>query len=138
MQVTAFYVVLFAICFCAFDRVEGLNYTLSLLYPLSYSKPFAFTHVFGAFILAMTDVNRLSVENGYGIQLNYTIGDTAANGSSYSDIAGASLRIVTDKVAEHYDGFVGPGIKETCSSDARLAAAFNKPMIGYVSSLRFP
>lgn len=106
---------------------SGENFTISLLYP--GTDPEFFTHYFGAFVMAITNTNTDSLVNNHNITFLYTIEDT--KGGTADQKEERSIRYVTEGGTQHINAFVGPGL-ESCSYTARVAATFDKPMIGYV------
>ncbi|XP_066927600.1 speract receptor-like [Clytia hemisphaerica] len=113
--------------------IKGENYTVTLLYPIS-NVQLVSIHYFGAFIAAIEDMNEDSVENGYDIQLNYNIADTVKEiyfNKVFNTPEWSSLKLIGNKSQEGTDAFIGPGF-QTCACAATTAAAYNKPMVGYV------
>ena len=80
-------------------------------------------HVVGAFSYALKHMNA-HVLNGTGYRLDYEVYDTKAEPLE-------SLRGMTQQYRNGTVAFIGP--EETCAIQARLAAAWNLPMITYVS-----
>ena len=76
----------------------------------------------------MQYINEHSKVHRNNITINFTIDNTV----SESTAGERTLRIMSKRVAEGYDAFIGPGLM-LCRYQARLAAAFQKPIIGYVS-----
>lgn len=103
------------------------NLTLSLLYPTTDILSLGFIHYASAFMMAVEFVNKISKHVGLNLHLNYTIDNTAIGNQGEE-----ALRIITRKSQQGVDAFIGPGL-ETCSHQAKLAAAFGKPLIAYVS-----
>ena len=117
---------------------NDINYSVGLLYPLSSATTFAFVHSFGGFILGINTVNELAKKDGVNIFLNSSIIDTASNPGNNpfyppQQIEFQTLEMVAEKSLAGVDAFIGPGI-EKCACDAKLAAAYKKPMVGYVSA----
>ena len=80
-------------------------------------------HFVGAFKYALIAINQKHQEAGYP-RLEYQLHDTRA------DIA-ESLRGMTSMYMNNTVAFIGP--EDTCAIQARLAAAWNLPMIAFVS-----
>ena len=116
------------------------NFTLSLLYPLTDVQEMSFFYYASAFTMAVDNVNEHSSNNTNNITFIYTMDDTNANRTknTYNTIEKVreSLKIIARRSVEKYDAFIGPGFK-TCSCQAQLAAAYNVPLIGYVSNIIF-
>ena len=113
-----------------FDGVLSSNLTLSLLYPTTDILSLGFIHYASAFTMAVEFVNNISKHVGLILHLNYTIDNTAVGNQGEE-----TLRIITRKSQQGVNAFIGPGL-ETCSHQAKLAAAFGKPLIAYVSKLK--
>lgn len=77
----------------------------------------------GAISLAVTEINAGKLEK-LGHSLRFRIGETY--GEEVSSIR-ETASLWTSQVA----GYIGP--QETCVHEGRMAAAFNLPMISYVS-----
>lgn len=78
----------------------------------------------GALTLAIQTVNDLKVIPGY--RLNFIWNDT------FGTINGG-LKAISDQWQRGVDVFLGP--EETCNYEGRVAAAWNLPMLSYVSNL---
>jgi len=82
-------------------------------------------HYVGAFEYALRHVNdNVLINTGY--RLNYSFWDNKAD-------ALESLRGMTAQYMEGAIAFIGP--EDTCTIEARLAVAWNLPMIAFVSIL---
>jgi hypothetical protein len=77
----------------------------------------------GAFFIAIDHVNKnASLLNGY--RLDYMFNDTSGNSLK-------AINAMTDHYGIKTVGFIGPDI--SCHCESNIAAAWNLPMIGYVS-----
>ena len=83
-------------------------------------------HVYhvGAFVEALDKVNR-DILGPMGHQLNFTYIDNEAD-TLYS------IRAMTEMYNDDVIAFIGP--EDTCVTEARIAAAWNLPMIDFVST----
>ena len=114
---------------------RGDEYKISFLYPETDAFELSLYHYAGAFQMAIEHVNNVSVTNKLNITFTYVL-DDINKGNQY--LSGfdvkelESLRIIASRSTDKYDAFVGPGL-ETCSYPSRLAAAYDKPIIAYVS-----
>lgn len=114
---TAYLFVLFFTCYANGDDRTPLK--LSFLSSTSYdAKLFA-----GAFFSALDDVNNNSTILK-GFRLEYLFNDTKS--SSLNAINAMTSHYGNDTV-----GFIGPDV--SCECESTVAAAWNLPMIGYVS-----
>ena len=125
------------VCMVLIDvqQINGENYTLSLLYPVTDVIELSFFHYIGAFGMAVDAVNEDSRVNNNNITMLYTIEDTNANSPtqlSFIEKQEQSMRTIMQRSEKGTDAFIGPGL-ESCTHEARVAAAFDKPLIGYVS-----
>ncbi len=77
----------------------------------------------GAFIVALNHVNEKTL-GPLGHQLNYTFMD------NWADTL-VSIRAMTEMYNDGVIAFIGP--EDTCVTEARIAAAWNLPMIDFVS-----
>jgi hypothetical protein len=81
-------------------------------------------HFVGAFKYALIAINQLQRKMGYP-QLEYQVHDNKADTSE-------TLRGMTSMYMNGTVAFIGP--EDTCAIEARLAAAWNLPMIAFVST----
>lgn len=82
----------------------------------------------GAISLAVKEINSNGKLKDMGHSLKFIVAETF--GEEVSSIR-QTARLWTDKVY----AYIGP--QETCVHEGRMAAAFNLPMISYVSVIRF-
>ena len=101
------------------------DFKISLLYPHSAEAERDFTHYLSSLLLAVESVNNMSVNNNLGFNITYIWNDTEGSGTQ-------SLRIMSERWKDGTDAFIGPGLR-TCSFAARMAAAWNIPLLSYVS-----
>ena len=78
----------------------------------------------GAFVIALNYVNK-DILGPMGHQLNFTFIDNRANTL-------VSIRAMTEMYNDGVIAIIGP--EETCVTEARIAAAWNLPMIDFVST----
>lgn len=83
-------------------------------------------HFVGAFKYALRYINGLLRASKAGYQLDYMLVDNKAD--TAESLRGMTLQYFNDCIA-----FIGP--EDTCAIEARLAAAWNLPMIAFVSVL---
>ena len=84
-------------------------------------------HFVGAFKYALEYINKGVMEK-HGYHIDYTVVDNKAD-TVYS------LRALTKLYFNGTIAFIGP--EDTCAIEARLAAAWDLPMIAFVSRLSF-
>lgn len=82
----------------------------------------------GAISLAVSEVNAGALHTELGHELSFVVAET--RGEEISSIR-QTASLWTDRIY----GYIGP--QETCVHEGRMAAAFNIPMISYVSSFEF-
>lgn len=70
-----------------------------------------------------------------GRRLQYLAADIGTHHSRQSSLATLAIRVMTEMRDNGTVAFIGP--EDTCRSEALVAAAWNLPMISYVS-LGFP
>lgn len=78
----------------------------------------------GAISLAVSEVNAGPLHTELGHELAFVVAETRGEEIS-------SIRQTAALWAERIYGYIGP--QETCVHEGRMAAAFNIPMISYVS-----
>lgn len=96
------------------DFINGYNKKFSLIPGLTIS---------GAISLAVAEIN-LGKLKTLGHSLAFIVGETYGEEVS-------SIRQTASLWKSHVSGYIGP--QETCVHEGRMAAAFNLPMISYVS-----
>jgi hypothetical protein len=69
-----------------------------------------------------------------GRRLQYLAADIGTHPSRQSSLATLAIRVMTEMRDNGTVAFIGPD--DTCRSEALVAAAWNLPMISYVSSFR--
>ncbi|XP_066292831.1 receptor-type guanylate cyclase Gyc76C-like [Branchiostoma lanceolatum] len=119
-------VLLIFVMFCAECVVPNGGVKLGLLITtdnvVSFSNPGLV--ISGAMTLAVDDVNR-----NPALLPNTTLEFVWNNTEGYED---GSIRALTDQWRDGVVAFFGPG--ETCTTEARIAASWNVPMISYMCS----
>ena len=105
------------------------DFQISVQYPYSSETERDFTHYLSSFFLAVDHVNNISTSNNLGFNISYIWNDTKG-----SEIE--SLKIFSGRWRAGTDVFIGPGLR-TCSFAARMAAAWNLPLISYVSLFEY-
>lgn len=78
----------------------------------------------GAISLAMSEVNAGALHSELGHELAFVVAETRGEETS-------SIRQTAALWTDRIYGYIGP--QETCVHEGRMAAAFNIPMISYVS-----
>ena len=126
----SFYVQLLVLFGCGFPLVLPATFKLGFLPALgghSGHESRSKYHV-GAFIDALQYVNKEILSNvmGENHTLNYTYIDN--RGSTLE-----SIRAMTEMYNDNVSAFIGP--EDTCVVEARIAAAWNLPMVNFVSTL---
>lgn len=79
----------------------------------------------GAISLAVSEVNAGTLYTELGHELAFVVAETRGEETS-------SIRETASLWRERIYGYIGP--QETCVHEGRMAAAFNIPMISYVSA----
>lgn len=115
-----------------FSSIHGLKTSklrLGFLYPLSNNNlwyihiPFA-----SAFTIALDAVNESS-SLLQSTELTFLWNDTKCEDT-------VALKAMTEQFGQGVDAFIGPGNSSYCATAGRLAAAWNIPMVSYVSIMK--
>ena len=121
----SFYSKLLVLFGWGFSHVLSETFKIGFLPALKGYKGQENRHIYhvGAFVVALNYVNK-DILGPMGHELNFTFTDNKAD-------TGTSIRAMTKMYNEGVIAYIGP--EETCVTEARIAAAWNLPMIDFVS-----